>query len=119
MPGQPTLTLILVGQMNLVSAIGRLRGLEERIAVKALLRSFTAEETAAYVRHRLEVAGATQEIFTPDAFEALHYLGHGTARQINRLADLALLVGFADSLPRIAADQVEAVNEELVTIAAE
>ena len=28
-------------------------------------------------------------------------MGHGIARQINRLGDLALLVGFADSLPRL------------------
>ncbi len=117
--GQPTLTLILIGQMNLVSAVGRLSSLEERIAVKSLVRSFTADETIQYVGHRLRAAGATREIFTPDAVETLHYLGHGTARQINRLGDLALLVGFADSLPRLTAHEIEAVSEELVTISAE
>jgi type II secretory pathway predicted ATPase ExeA len=117
--GQPALTLLLVGQMSLISAVGRMPGLEERIAVKALVRSFTSEETAEYIRHRLTAAGATREIFTADAFEALHYLTHGTPRQINRLGDLALLVGFADRLPRLTAQQVEAVSDELVTIAAE
>jgi general secretion pathway protein A len=117
--GSPTLTLALVGQMNLISAVGRLPSLEERVAVKALLRSFTVEETANYIRHRLSAAGAVREIFTPDALESLHYLGHGVARQINRLADLALLVGYADQLPRLTAAQIEAVNEELVTITAE
>lgn len=117
--GQPALTLILIGQMNLVSAIGRLASLEERIAVKSLVRSFTADETIQYVRHRLRAAGATREIFTPDALETLHYLGHGTARQINRLGDLALVVGFADSLPRLTAREIEAVSEELVAISAE
>lgn len=114
--GQPALTLIIIGQMNLVTAIGRLPSLEERLAVKSLVRSFTAEETSAYVRHRLRAAGATREIFTADALDALHHLGHGTARQINRLGDLALLVGFADSLPRLTAHEIEAVSEELVTI---
>jgi general secretion pathway protein A len=117
--GQPALTLILIGQMSLVSAVGRLTSLEERLAVKSLVRSFTAEETIEYVRHRLRAAGASREIFTPDALEALHYLGHGTARQINRLGDLALLVGFADSLPRLTAQEIEAVSEELVAINAE
>jgi general secretion pathway protein A len=116
--GHPAMTLLLVGQMGLVSAIGRLPSLEERIAVKTLVRCFTAEETASYVGHRLKACGASREIFTPDALEALHYLSHGTARQINRLADLALLVGFADRLSRLAAEQIEAVSEELVTIAA-
>jgi general secretion pathway protein A len=115
--GRPTLTLLLVGQMGLVSSVGRLPSLEERIAVKTLVRSFTADETAGYVQHRLRAAGASREIFTPDALEALHYLSHGTPRQINRLGDLALLVGFADRLPRLAAAQIEAVSEELVTIA--
>ncbi len=117
--GGPALTLVLIGQMNLVSAVGRLPSLEERVAVKAPVRSFTVGETAEYVRHRLAAAGAAREIFTPEAVEALHYLGHGVARQINRLADLALLVGYADELPRLTAEQIEAVSEELITIAAE
>jgi general secretion pathway protein A len=117
--GGPMLTLILIGQMNLISAIGRLPSLEERVAVKALVRSFTMDETAAYVKHRLTAAGAAREIFTADALESLHYLGHGIARQINRLADLALLVGYADELPRLKAEQIEAVSEELVTISPE
>jgi len=115
--GQPTLTLLLVGQMGLVSAVGRSPSLEERVAVKTLVRTLTPEETAGYVRHRLKAAGATREIFTPDALEALHYLGHGTHRQINRLGDLALLVGYADRVPRLEAQQIEAVSEELVAIA--
>jgi type II secretory pathway predicted ATPase ExeA len=117
--GRPALTLVLVGQMGLVSAVGRLPSLEERLGVKTLLRAFTPEETAAYVHHRMETAGAQRDIFTPDALDALHWLGHGAARQINRLGDLALLVGFADRLPRISADEIEAVSEELVAVSPE
>jgi general secretion pathway protein A len=114
--GKPTLTLMLVGQMGLVSALSRLPSLEERVAVKTLVRALTPDETAGYVQHRLKTSGATREIFTPGAIEALHYLSHGSPRQINRLGDLALLVGFADRLPAIGAEQIEAVCEELVTI---
>lgn len=117
--GSPALTLVLIGQMSLVSAVSRLSSLEERIAVKALLRSFTVNETADYVRHRMHAAGAARDIFSADALEALHYLGHGVARQINRLGDLALLVGYADELPNLTAKQIEAVSEELVSIAVE
>jgi general secretion pathway protein A len=117
--GRATLTLLLVGEMNLLSAVSRLPGLEERLSVKTLLRSLTASETASYIRHRLQAAGVTREIFTADAAEALHYLAHGLPRQINRLADLALLVGFADRLPKITADRVETVSEELVAIGGE
>ncbi len=117
--GQPALTLLLVGQMGLISAIVRLPSLEERIGVKSLVRAFNAVETADYVRRRLEAAGAVREIFMPDAIEALHFLGRGIPRQINRLGDLALLVGFADRLPQLTAEQIEAVSEELVAIASE
>jgi general secretion pathway protein A len=113
---RPVLSLLLVGQMNLVSAVGRLPSLAERVAVNSLLRALSAEETAGYVRHRLQAAGARREIFTSDAVEALHYLGRGIPRQINRLGDLALLVGYADRLPQLTADQIEAVSEELVTV---
>lgn len=117
--GQPALTLLLVGQMNLVSAVGRTPSLDERLSVKTLLRTLLPEESVRYVRHRLAAAGATRDLFTPDALEALHYLSHGTPRQINRLGDLALLVGFADQLPQLTAQEVEAVSDELVAIAAD
>jgi general secretion pathway protein A len=117
--GRPTLTLLLVGQMGLISAISRLPSLDERVAVKTLLRSFTLEETTGYVKHRLQVAGAMREVFSNDAVEALHYLSQGVARKINRLADLALLVGFADGLSILTARQVEAVSDELVTLTVE
>jgi type II secretory pathway predicted ATPase ExeA len=117
--GKSTLTLLLVGQMGIVSALGRLPSLEERVAVKTLVRALTPDETAGYVQHRLNAAGAAREIFTPGAVEALHYLSHGSPRQINRLGDLALLVGFADRLPSIAPEQIESVCEELVTISAD
>lgn len=117
--GKPTLTLVLVGQTNLVTAANRLPSLDERISVKTLLRALTAEETAGYVRHHLQSAGTSREIFTPDALEAIHYLSRGLPRQINRLGDLALLVGFADHLTQLTAHEVEAVSEELVTITSE
>lgn len=117
--GQPGLTLILVGQAGLLSAVGRLPSLDERLGVKTLLRALTPDETASYVQHRLSAAGASRDIFTADAVEAVHYLAHGIPRQINRLCDLALVVGFAEGLPRIEAEQVEAVSDELVAIGPE
>ena len=116
---RPVLTLVLLGEPALLSAVSRLPSLEERLAVKSLLRSFTLAETAMYVRHRLEAAGATREIFTPQALEALHYATQGVPRRINRLGDLALLVGFAEGLPAIEPEQIESISQELVAVGAE
>jgi type II secretory pathway predicted ATPase ExeA len=117
--GKPALTLILIGQPQLLPALERLPGLEARLGVKCLLRPFNLEETVSYVTHRLTAAGAAHEIFTSDALTALHELTAGNPRRINRLCDLALLVGYAEEQVRINAAQIEAVCNELVTVAPE
>ncbi len=111
---QAPLTLILVGQAALLPVVERMPDFDQRISSRCLLRRFEASETAAYVQHRLRIAGATQEIFNSAALEAVHHHSQGIARKINRLCDLALLVGFAEDRQLLEADQVKAVAEELV-----
>ncbi len=117
--GQSALTLLLAGQTSLLPHLDRRPDLEQRIDVKCLLRLLSMEETISYVNHRLAAAGARRAIFEDDALEALFHLTHGTPRQINRLCDLALLVGFAEEVPAIGATQIEAVSEELIAVAPE
>ena len=50
---------------------------------------------------------------------SLHPLAHAVARQINRLSDLALLIGYADQRRTISAAHLEAVSQELVTVVPE
>jgi general secretion pathway protein A len=117
--GDPLTTVILCGQTPLLPIIDRLPALEERLGVKCLLRPLTLEETSNYVGHRLSAAGAQRSMFEGSALDSLFAITGGVPRQINRLCDLALLIGFADQLPSITAAQVEAVNDELVTVAAD
>ena len=70
--------------------------LDERIDIKVFLPALTADETAAYVEHRLAAAGASREIFSAEALTTVHQLTGGMPRRINRLCDLALLVGYAN-----------------------
>lgn len=114
----PAMTLLLVGQTALAPMLSRMPQWDERLSVKCLLRAFTVEETMAYVQHRLAVAGSDRTIFEPTAIEALHEVSHGIPRQINRLCDLALLVGFAEELRSIGPAQIEAVSQDLVTVSA-
>lgn len=116
---RPNLTLLLVGEALLLPQLDRMPTFEERFGVKCLLRPFTADETAAYVQFRLQAAGAKRQIFEPEALTALHELTRGIPRQINRLCDLALLVAFAEECKSIGPQQIEAVAEELVTVAPE
>lgn len=117
--GKLDLTLILVGQTQLIPAVERMASLESRIGVKSLMRCFTPDETAAYVTHRLSVAGSEAEIFTPAAVERLFEITRGNPRELNRLCDLALLIGYAEELRRIEPPHVESIYEELVTVTPE
>ncbi len=118
---EPFWTILLVGQPALLPALQRMPELEERLAVKCLLRRFSMDETIAYISHRLLAAGANDidGIFETKALETIHQMADGVPRKINRLADMALLIGFADEQPRIRADHIEAVAEELMTPAAD
>lgn len=117
--GRPLLTLLLVGQPALLPILERMPHLDERLGAKCLLRPLNIEETMSYVSHRMTVAGASGMIFEQSALEALYLLTRGVPRRINRLCDLALLVGFAEEQPSICAEHVEAVAKELAIAAVE
>ncbi len=117
--GRPALSLLLVGQPALLPLVDRAPELEERLAVTCLLRPLTVEETMSYVQHRLATAGATQLIFTQSALEAIHRLADGIPRRINRLCDLALLIGYAEERSQIGAEQIESIAGELVAVGPE
>jgi general secretion pathway protein A len=117
--GGADLTLLLVGQPQLLPALERLPALEARLGVKCLLRPFSLEETMSYVTHRMAAAGATHEIFTSEALSRLYQLTGGNPRRVNRLCDLALLIGYAEEQVRINAHQIDAVCNELVTVTPE
>jgi len=117
--GRPGLTLLLVGQPGLLPILDRTPQLEERLGVKCLLRPFTEQETANYVTHRVKAAGASQDVFEPEALQTVHHLTHGIPRRINRICDLALLIGYAEGHRTITSTQVESVTQELVAVVPE
>lgn len=110
---RPDFTLILAGQRELLTHVRRYAEFEERLAVKCLLRPFNLEETVGYISSRLAAAGARRPIFEPVAITTIFEVSGGIPRRINRICDLALLVGFAEESASISADQVEAVAAEL------
>jgi general secretion pathway protein A len=109
-------TLLLVGELPLLSQMHRAAALDSRLAVKSLLSPLTREETSRYVQHRLQTAGAKRFIFDQSALEALHDQSGGVPRKINSLCELALLIGSADRLATVSAREIEAVAGELASI---
>ncbi len=100
---QKLLQIILVGQPELREVLARndLRQLAQRITGRYHLDPLSRRESAAYVRHRLKVAGASGEIFTSGALAELHRLARGVPRLINVVADRALLGAYTREEPRV------------------
>ena len=117
--GRPAATLVLVGQTSLLPTISRLPQLEQRLGVKCMLRALSHDETHSYVQHRLQAVGGAADLFDSDALDTVHAISQGVPRDINRLCDLALLLGFADEAQRIDAERIEAVARELVEVTGE
>ena len=95
---QKLLQIILIGQPELRELLGRtdLRQLAQRITGRYHLDPLSGDEAAAYVRHRLRVAGATREIFTGSALREIQRLSGGVPRLINIICDRALLGTFTE-----------------------
>jgi general secretion pathway protein A len=90
---QKLLQIILIGQTELRELLSRndLRQLAQRITGRYHLDPLHKEETYAYVRHRLKVAGCTSEVMRPSALSELHRISGGIPRSINVISDRAML----------------------------
>jgi general secretion pathway protein A len=114
-PTQKLLQIILIGQPELRELLDRtdLRQLAQRITGRYHLMPLSREETKGYVRHRLRVAGATAEVFTPGALLELHRLSLGIPRVINVACDRALLGAYTQETKKITASLVRRAAGEV------
>jgi type II secretory pathway predicted ATPase ExeA len=106
------LQIILVGQAGLRDTLRRpeLEQFAQRIAVDFHLEVLDTQETRAYVRHRLRVAGSPNpDLFDEAACVALHRHSGGVPRLINLLCDTALVYGYAENARTIDAATVNLV----------
>jgi len=112
---QKLLQIILIGQPELRELLDRtdLRQLAQRITGRYHLMPLSREETKGYVRHRLRVAGATEDIFTPGALLELHRLSLGIPRVINVACDRALLGAYTQEIKKISASLVRRAAGEV------
>lgn len=86
--------LILIGQNELRSKLNSVPALEQRMAIRSVLRPLDVMETSEMLLHRLRVAGYTGDklMFTPDAVFQLHKASAGYPRLSLQLADNALML---------------------------
>ena len=112
---QKLLQIILIGQPELRELLGRneLRQLAQRITGRYHLDPLSLQETTAYVRHRLRVAGATTDIFSGLGLAEVYRLSGGTPRVINVICDRALLGAYSMDRHRVTASLVRKAASEV------
>ena len=109
--------IIFVGQPELRSLLAspELEQLNQRIAVKCHLTPLSLEETRKYIKHRLDVAGATNGSvkFSSGAGKLIQQYSRGIPRRINVVANAVLLAGFVDEKRSFDDKDVRAAIAEL------
>lgn len=98
------LQIILFGQPELDARLDQpeIRQLKQRISFSYSLRPMTLDESAAYVEHRLRLAGYRGALlFQRKAVKLLFHASRGTPRLINLLAHKALLAAYGQGQRQI------------------
>lgn len=109
------LQIVLVGQPELEQKLKQpqLRQLRQRLTLRAKTHALSLDETKAYVQQRLRIAGSNgQQIFEPEALEAIHRYASGIPRVINLLCEHCLVSSFVDQQKVIVPAVVDGVARD-------
>jgi type II secretory pathway predicted ATPase ExeA len=109
------LQIVLVGQPELEQKLKQphLRQLRQRLTLRAKTHPLTLEETKAYIRQRLRIAGSDgRQIFDPKSVDLIHRYANGIPRIINLLCEHCLVSAFVDQQKVILPAVVDAVAQE-------
>lgn len=91
----------------------RNKAVRQRISVNYHIDPLTEDETRQYIRHRLMVAGATDDIFNLGAISAVYSFSKGYPRLINIMCDNALLTAYSSDLKIVDMDVVKECEGDL------
>ena len=109
------LQVVLFAQPELDERLKRqeFRQLRQRITFSYNLRPLTLDETDAYIRHRLAIAGrAGEALFTLRETRQIAHASRGIPRLINILAHKALLLSFGEGAARVQNSHVNAAIQD-------
>jgi general secretion pathway protein A len=97
------INIFFVGQSEFNEILREERNvaIRKRLAVSYHLEPLDRKETEIYIDHRLKIAGAAGNLFTPDAMRDIFFFSGGLPRLINITCDHALLIGYSKELEQI------------------
>lgn len=107
--------MILVGQpeLNRRLASPRFLPLAQRVGVRFHLGGMDRDQTADYIRSRLDAVGADRALFSTAAIERVHDYSRGIPRVVNNLCSNALLSAYGRQQPGIDIDVIDDVAADL------
>lgn len=110
------LQIFLIGQPELrdLLATAELRQLNQRITARFHLSPLSASETAAYIEHRIAIAGVDRPLFTPAALREVHRRSRGVPRLINLICDRSLLGAAVSRRMQVSPRIVRRASQELL-----
>lgn len=100
-PERKLITFVFFGLPEIENNLRLDPPLAQRVALRHVLDTFDRDDTEAYVKHRLRLAGAKHMMFDSSAIDAVHGFVKGVPRLVNTLCDNALLEGFMARAPLI------------------
>src|ERR1700736_1516660 len=113
---EKALRIILAGQPELNDKLNspELEQLTQRVRLRFHLTALTSAETAAYIDHRLEVAGSQgRRIFADETYPTIYRYTGGVPRLINTLCDTCLMSAFGRDKDAASVADLEAAIREL------
>jgi type II secretory pathway predicted ATPase ExeA len=114
LPAHKLVTFIFFGLQSLDQTLALDEPLQQRVALRFRLSAMNLDSTAAYIRHRLRVAGGgDREIFRPDAIALIHRYARGIPRLVNVICDNCLFEAYLIKKDHIDAAVVEGVAGDL------
>jgi len=109
------INIFFIGQNEFNEILSRPqnRAVNQRMTLNYNLNPLTPDETDAYIRHRLKVAGTEEQLFDQGAVQEIFLYSGGFPRRINILCDHSLLSGFVKEQRLIDASIVSECAREL------
>jgi type II secretory pathway predicted ATPase ExeA len=87
--------------------------LKQRICVKYSMRGLSPEETGAYLKSRMALAGITGDVFSEESVLNIHSSSGGYPRNINNIAIASLMYCAGKNLSVVSEEAVYQANIEL------
>jgi len=102
--GQPRIRLVLLGGPLLEErfASPKLESFSQRVVARCYLEPFNQGETQQYIHAQVDQAGGNgDELFSPEACQAVYQATDGIPRLVNQVCDHALLLAYTAGRPQV------------------